>query len=350
MYIDPIGDTGRFVRVAARHLPLLLWGQWMTPPAELCLMMSNGAVKLFVVVAVLFAAAMGLLLLPLVRRDPVARFFATGMLVAMVPVCATAPQDRLLQFVGIGGVGLIAQLLAGAADRAPWLPVRQPARLMTRGLVWVLLVVHLVIAPVHLAATGPQYHKLGEMMDAIAVGLPTDPQSRRQQWLVVHTPSAFFTIFTPVIRAMQGGSAPSRMLVLSAGIHGAEVERPDANTLRIRLPGGFLPPLGTPSPKDAANAIDFDVNYMCQGLDLLFRRADKAFSPGDKIALAGMDVTVTQVTPEGRAAEVEYRFERPLEDGDYRWLIWTNRGTFEGFVLPVIGETRTLATARLALP
>jgi hypothetical protein len=297
-------------------------------------------------VAVVFAAGLAWLLWPLLRRDAVARFFATGMLLAIVPVCATAPQDRLLQIAGIGGMGLLAQFLAGVAGRAEWLR-RGPARAWARAAAGVLVFVHLIVAPVKLALSAQEYRNLGRTMERIAASLPTDEASRQQQWIVVHTPSAFFTIFTPVVRAMQGGPSPERLLVLSAGLRGAEIERPDERTLRIRLPGGFLPRPGAPAPGRSANAIDFDPNYACQLLDLLFRRDDAGFKPGDRIALGGVDLEVTQVTPDGRAAEIEYRFDRPLEDAGYRWLIWTDRGRYVEFALPSIGEVRTIPPAKL---
>jgi hypothetical protein len=44
----------------------------------------------------------------------VARFWATGSLLALVPVCGMGiPSGRLLMFIGLGGMGLIAQFAGG---------------------------------------------------------------------------------------------------------------------------------------------------------------------------------------------------------------------------------------------
>lgn len=51
-----------------------------------------------IVVILLFVV----LLRPILRARPEARFFATGMLVAVIPICATVPHDRLLLYVGFG--------------------------------------------------------------------------------------------------------------------------------------------------------------------------------------------------------------------------------------------------------
>lgn len=345
MYLDPIGEPARFLRAAAKNFPLLIWGQWMTPPPELSWMMSIGGERLFVAVAAAFGVGLAWMLWPLLRRDAVARFFAAGMLLAIVPVCATAPQDRLLQIVGIGGTGLIAQFLAGVAGRAAWLP-RGLGLAAARTAAVVLVVVHVLIAPVKLALSAPEYRNLGRTMERIAATLPGDEASRRQQWIVVHTPSAFFTLFTPVVRSMQGESSPERLLVLSAGLRGAEIERPDARTLRVRMPGAFLPRPGTPSPERSAGAIEFDPNYACQLLDLLFQRDDAAVSPGQRVSLGGVEVVITRRTPDGRPAEVEFHFDRPLEADAYRWLVWHDRG-YTSFSPPAVGETVTLPPATL---
>ncbi len=347
MYIDPIGESGRFLRAAMTHLPLLVWGQWMTPPAELSMFLSRGAVLLFAALGGGFALLLAWIIWPLLKRDPVARFFAAGMLFAIVPVCATTAQDRLLQIVGVGGAGLIALFLAGVAERADWVRSRGFGRGCSRVLAVVLVVVHLIVAPVHLALSGEQYRNLGRTMERTAATLPADEASRGKQWLVVYTPSAFFTLFSPAVRAMRGETAPERLVVLSAGIRGAEIERRDAKTLRIRMPGGFLPRPGTPAPERSAGAIEFDVSYVSQLLDLLFRRDDARFARGDTVGLGGLDIEVTRVTENGRAEEVEYRFDRPLDDGGYRWLIWNERGGYEEFTLPAIGEVRTMSPATL---
>ncbi len=50
---------------------------------------------------------------------------------------------------------------------------------------------------------------------------------------------------------------------------------------------------------------------------------------------------ITAPVDEGRAAEVRFRFSVPLEDSSLRWMTWVGRG-YEPFVIPAVGETRTL--------
>ena len=83
------------------------------------LLFQSGADIMITVVGPLLGAWVFLTLLfavlsPLLRREPVARFWALGMVLSLIPICATFPMDRLLFFVGLGAAGLLAQFLAVA--------------------------------------------------------------------------------------------------------------------------------------------------------------------------------------------------------------------------------------------
>ena len=61
---------------------------------------------------------------------------------------------------------------------------------------------------------------------------------------------------------------------------------------------------------------------------------------GDVVALDGMRVTV-QATDGRGPTRVEFRFDRPLDDPDLRFLTWHD-GRFEPVAPPPIGGTLVL--------
>jgi hypothetical protein len=67
------------------------------------------------ILAVLFAA-----MAPLLRRDPLAWFWAVGIFLPAIPVSATTTGNRLLTFVGVGAAGSPGSLdsCSAARDRA----------------------------------------------------------------------------------------------------------------------------------------------------------------------------------------------------------------------------------------
>lgn len=350
MYVDPISETGRYLSFAAGRLPLLLWGQWFTPPAEQSLMMSSGARHVFIGVAVAAVGLLGALMFARLRGSREARFFALGTLLAAAPVCATAAQDRLLQFTGIGGIGLLAMWIGAVVGVAPQPGATRVRRRPERVLLVVLLIVHMVAAPVALATTGLKFRKLGRLLEHIRLGMPRGEAERGREWIVLHTPSAFFTIFNPFISAMLGDAAPSRLLILSSGLYGGAYERIDDHALRLTIRGGMLSPVGTPSPDGPPDAREFfNVNYMCQALDLLFRRADAGFRVGERVRVRGLEITITRVTPPGRAEEIECRFDRPLDDDRFVWLAWRKDGTYAAVTPPPVGRRVEFGPAALPM-
>jgi hypothetical protein len=113
VYIDPAREPLAFLAALPMRLPLLLLGQLGVPSSDFASLYPFIAPWLPAVMAVVAVCALAFLayaMLPLLKRDPVARFFATGLVLAAIPVCATFPGDRLLLFVGIGAMGLVAQL------------------------------------------------------------------------------------------------------------------------------------------------------------------------------------------------------------------------------------------------
>jgi len=64
---------------------------------------------------------------------------------------------------------------------------------------------------------------------------------------------------------------------------------------------------------------------------------------GDSITLpaAKIEITITDMTDDGRAAEARFRFPVPLEDPSLRWLYVKKEGHLP-FTPPKIGETAEL--------
>ena len=111
LYIDPGREPVVFLLAVVERLPVLMLGQLGLPPAELWMFLSDRGQLLLALSGALFLAMVTVLAMPLLRRSPVARFFGLGALLAAIPISATYPFDRLLIYVGIGALGLVAQFL-----------------------------------------------------------------------------------------------------------------------------------------------------------------------------------------------------------------------------------------------
>jgi hypothetical protein len=314
IYIDPWTDSERFVNAAAGRLPVLLLGQWTPIPAELVSFLRPPFSTLTWWMAV---ATLGLLLVvmaPLLRRSPLARFWAAGMLLAAIPVSATLPMDRLLTFVGLGAAGLLAQFW-GSVFTAEGAYANPPWRGSAKAVAWVLVAVHAVIAP--LALPWRAAHPLGPawVEKRLYVHTPLGTSLGDRTVAIVNAPSPVNASFLIFDRELAGLSLPRHVRVLAPAIPSVTIRRLDARTLAIRPEGGYLRWL----------------------LDQVFRSERRPFAVGEQVRLTGMTVTIRSLTADHCPDEAEFEFDVPLESPSLVWLCFRGDG-FEAFTPPTVGQ------------
>lgn len=332
LYIDPGADPGLFAKMVLIRAPILLFGQ-LGFPADLGYLMSEAAGRLLLMSAVGFLVIMAILLHRLLRQDPTARFWFMGMLLSTLPVCAVYPSNRLLFFVGIGGMGLLAQFMASALENTGSLTWKLPAR----ALCFVFIFLHLVIAPFTLTRSAKYVRQAGELMESWEMaGISSDVPNRK--FVTINTPSFAVNAYGYLGHLLKSDASPVQGYVLGSGCHPKEVLRLDSRTLRIRVEGGFLADLGTPFPGEQDQPID--IRNMYRLFDRIYR-ARQPMKTGERIELNDLVVEVGTVSSDGRPVEVDFRFTCPLEDPSLHWLQWMD-GTFVPFPVPEVGQTVNL--------
>lgn len=330
-YVDPLVEPGRFAAAVVERMPVLLMGQWLGVPAELFALWSEEAsggqarVGWLAIVAVVLAGSV--VMVPLLKRDRTARFWAAGMLLAVLPVCAAQMMDRLLVFVGVGAFGLLGAFLAdtfksGPARERPGLhaavKVDHQSRpgWLTRASAVGLVVIHLVIAPLALPFRAAMPMGPNALLDQMFINTPMDDTVATQDVVIVQAPLAVACGYLPILQALNGRAVPRHTRALSPSFSAVRVTRPDERTLVLL-------------PEDG---------YLKKPLDVLSRGRRHPMSLGQRVELTGMTATIMSLTPDGRPGEVSFRFDVPLEDPSLRWLYWKD-GDFVAFSLPEVGES-----------
>ena len=321
LYVDPLREPGRFAAAVVERVPFLVLGQWGVPPADMAVLSDLVAPWLYAGVYWLGVGALILLvlvLIPLLRRDRTARFWALGSALALLPGCSTFPADRMLVFVGIGAMGLLAQLLAGVFSQTPHPARGKLLRAGTVGLAGLAIAIHLVLAPVALAVRvaiplGPP------STDRFFLRMPLDAAVEQQDLIVVNPPSLLHIAHTATDREFRGLPVPRRMHLLAGGPQATEVRRTDLHTLVVRPERG----------------------WQSWRFESLLRDDRHPMHVGERVELTGLTVEVTAVSADGRPLEAAFRFDVALEDSSLRWLCWRD-GAYEPFTPPAVGETSTL--------
>jgi hypothetical protein len=315
-YVDPGADPLRFARAVVTRVPLLLLGQWSPVPSTLATLRPDALGTMFVA-AVAVVLSLVYFFLPLLRADRLARFFALGMLLSLLPVSATFPHDRNLLFAGIGGFGLLARMAFGIAEFHP----RWPR--LARGVVGLLLLVHLPLAALRLPLEATTTRRLGPQ---VFVQLPESAPLEGRSLMIVNGPLMFAAQQVAVDRALRGWSIPRTIRTLAPSFSAMHIERPDERTLVLGAGTGWL----------------------AAPLDTLVRRLDRRFSVGDRIELPEVVVEVLELTTDGRPAKIACRFARALEDPSFFWVYWSD-GRYQPWKPLGERESVDLAAARIKL-
>ncbi len=320
LYVDPVSNPLRFLASLLARAPVLLLGQLALPPADVWIIFDEAVLRRAAVVATTLLAGLAFILAPTVRQDRISRFWAMGMLLSLIPACATFPSDRLLSYAGLGAMGLVARFLHHRQGESS--PAESAGRLRpmaTVSVVWLFVAVHMVIAPVSLAIrtmapAGPHW-----IHDQLHVRTPMDASVENQDVVIVNAPSAFHAMYLPVLRELDGLPVPRRTRILAPGFSGMTVRRTDNTTLVV-------------APNE---------DYFAWAFHRLFRNEQHSFEVGDRVELTGLTIEITAIGTPGGLTEAAFHFAVPLEEPSLRWLQYKD-GNFVSYVPPAVGQTHEL--------
>lgn len=323
LYTDPLGQPGRFVGNLAHHLPTLLFFLLFGGEPGVVTFVPAPWNTLLLAVTVAGVCVVTWAIWPLLKRNAVARFWALGMVLSIVPMSSSFPQGRELMNPGIGAFALIALFIQHqlAQKQLASEAGRRPVRL-AGALAAVWLIMHVWVSLV----TAPLTAYTASRAPALIEGQlnETAPSDDGFSTLVcAYLPGDVLTYVLPIMRHAHGGRVPPFGRTLCAGVQEVEFERTDERSLVMRVDDTFLTP-----PYSQA-----------------FRNPFTApMREGQIVELTGFEAEVLDVTPDGRPREVTFTFDVPLEDPSLRWVTYDNeRGGYKAFAVPAIGQTVVLS-------
>ncbi len=320
MYIEPGQETLQFLIALLRRIPILIMGQFAMPPAFFYIALPQPWHNIIWGWALFLLAMLVIVLYPLVKHNVTARFWALGMALSLIPICSTYPDNRLLFFVGIGAMGLLAQLITGLYENSEWLFSGKSWRVLTLALANFLFFIHLILAPI-LLPVATRFDKFFEpMVDRPANSLALRPDNPEQQVVLVNPPGAFFVYYTLIIRHVIGLPTSTFTRVLTTGDVPVKITSIDECTLEVHPEGGFMTAYQS---------------YVVRG-------PAHPMGAGQRVELTGMVAEILSVTKDHRPQKVRYSFLKPLNDTSLKFLKWNGK-EYERFWPPVIGESISLS-------
>jgi hypothetical protein len=310
-YVDPMRQPLSYARAIAERAPVLLLAQFAFPPSDFWFALPRRFVSIASIVVASLVLAGGAVVWTVVRRDRAARFFATGMVLSVLPLCATWPNDRLLLMVGFGAFGLVAIFVARVRT------VTGSLRLVAVPLSIFMVAAHAVLAPLLLPLREMQLAAFFKRpLQRAAASLTLDERPDARTHVILNAPNALTPLFTVAERVVEtGAKAPAKARLLGVAVSGTfGIERVDERTLALEFGDGF--------PQEP--------------LSRFFRDPEYAFVAGQEIRVDGFRVRIESCDAEGNATRVAYQFDVPLEDPSLDWSVWEKNG-FVPYHPPPVG-------------
>jgi hypothetical protein len=315
-YIDPLLSPSAFLKALVIRVPVLLLGQWALPPSDFFLFLPPIAQSVLWTLGIGLAVILMFAMSPLLRQNAVARFWALGMVLALIPASTTFPTDRLMLFAGVGAMGLLAQFLDTVFDSTgPRCSKR------VRFLAYTFLALHVVLAPILLPARIVGVAAVGNMTSECMANAPLDDNAVTGQTVVfASAPNIFLTSDLINVRALHGKPLPKHIRSLAPNSVfpvPIRLTRTNAHTLVVEPEGGYP--------------------------WFLVRDDAHSFEVGEVVEIDGMTVEVLSLTETGYPHRVAFTFDADLEDPSLVWLQFQDM-TFVPFTPPGIGESVDLGT------
>lgn len=298
-YVHPLSQPLAYAAQLLEGAPLLVLGQ-LTPIASDIGGAFPTTVRLLVCVAAI-ALPIGAAwkCWPRLAAQPQTRFWLLGAVLSLLPVCASAPTDSNLLFVGLGVSPALAMLFADFVEHTP-------VSRWSRVLVGSLAAFNLVLAPL-LLPPKCLFTRAMELVGAQAdATIPSDRAVADKTLIVV---SVAFDAHIPFImgrRDFNGTPRPhqTRLLAVSAGE--VAVTRVGDRALRVRPANGFF----------------------AAPMERMYNEPARRYRAGEVIEFPDMKVTIVEATGDGRPLAVEYSLAEPLESERWLWM----KGQELGFV------------------
>lgn len=316
LYVDPVTAPAEWASQLLERGFVLFMGQYGAPFSD-AWSRSRPFVQGFVTLfAVSFTWLVVRLVLPLLRRDRAARFWALGSVLAIPPACSTFCEDRLLFFVGIGAMPVIVAFVKRA-----WEGRRSPeGRLPDLALAAFWVAVHGIAAPALLPVRS-LYMKRYDARLAAARDTAFAGTSRSSTLVLVNGEDFYFTGMLAQTRVARGEPVPSRLLTLAGTPDEVTLRRLDAHALEVTPEGGFL----------------------TRVFNRIYRSAAHPLHRGDHVDLTGIDVTVADTSARREPMVAVFRFPTSLDSPEYQFRIWDERSArYEPFTPPPVGRSVTV--------
>ncbi len=328
LYIDPLRETGPFLRALVERFPVLVGTQIIGLPVELWVLQPQSRSWLWlggVIAMSLFAWLLRTAWTALEDNERRAlRWMGPGALLTVCPTVATSPTPRLLLLPSLGAAMMGATLIRwGLRELASFR--RGTARQRLQGSVGVFIAFrHIVCCPGIWWSAIPLTAMLNRTeREAIASLNLSDVSASRDSLVVLAGSDPSISVYLPPIAQWEGSAMPLRWYHVSSAASTHRLTRTAKNTLELEALSSNI----TGGVYSAA-----------------FRSDQHPMHEGYVVKTASFDVRV-ETMREGRVERISLRFPCEIEQCPVRFVAW-GQGQYLGIRPPALGESTVIPWVR----
>ena len=330
MYADPIRSPLSFLQAVIERAPIIFADLWGLLLADIYLAFSCAIRIKIVWITTGFSIFVLIMILPLLRKNQLARFWFLGMAGSLVVSCTTM-FSRTFLFAGIGAFGLITLFINDVINNAEWLLKTKIWLIPAKIFCMFLLLAHI---PLNIAArlvTPAMFDMSINSMDA-GMSLKWQPDFKDKDIILVNCPIVLSCMITPYYNSYYKQPFPRSMHMLSIGIEGIEILRLDQKRLLFKAPSGNLIRFERKDDMHVAHVLDV-INGIVRGKQF-------PMQPCQSVTTRKFTAEVVAVDDSGMPKEVLFTFNEVLEESELYWL-WFNwhDGKYHKFQIPQIDQS-----------
>ncbi len=330
MYADPIRSPLAFLQSVIENGPVVFADIWGLSLTDISVTFSQAIRIKIVWITTAFSVFVVIMILPLLRKNQLARFWFLAMAGSLVVSCS-AMFSRTLLFAGIGGFGLITLFIHDIIKNTDWTLRTKAWRIPAKIFCLFLVLAHI---PITIAARLASPAMIDMMVKNICAGMSTkwSPDFKDKDVILVNCPTVLSCMMNPYYNSYHKQPFPRSMYMLSIGMEGIEIIRLDQKRLLVKAPSGNLMRFERKDDMHIANVFDA-VNGIVRGKKF-------PMQPGQSVTTRKFTAEVIAVDDTSMPAEVLFTFDQALEESGLYWL-WFNwrDGQYHEFEIPETGQS-----------
>ncbi len=283
-----------------------------------------------------------LIFYPVLKQDKYCRFWMTGAMIAVIPLCTiNVTSARVFEFIAIGFFVVLASY-AQWAFSAIAAPLRGKVQTgVVRLLAGFGLLAHIGLATLVLAGGSVfalvSYTK-DDLEEAIYPFYDFEKMDYEDRYLVVaNAPHVFLLQFVPYKLSYRGLPVPDGIRTLAPGLSTMTITRLGERELLVDVDGGFSIYSHIDIPGEVAQSTA-GVVHNSRMLMGFFGRRDRSYEVGQQFSYEDSSIEIAEVL-DGRPKAIKATFNYPLDQGKYLFVEWDwGSFSYSELELPALGE------------